>query len=50
MSNLAKRWVVAGVGIPVVVSVLYLGGLTLSLLVAVIAVLGSREYLSLIHI
>ena len=47
MSNLAKRWVVAGVGIPVVVSVLYLGGLTLSLLVAVIAVLGSREYCSL---
>ena len=47
MSNLAKRWVVAGIGIPVVVSVLYLGGLTLSLLVVGIAVLGSREYCSL---
>jgi len=47
VSNLAKRWVVAGIGIPVVVSVLYLGGLTLSLLVVGIAVLGSREYCSL---
>jgi len=47
VSNLAKRLVVAGIGIPVVVSVLYLGGLPLSLLVAGVAVLGSLEYCSL---
>ncbi|HUF75149.1 MAG TPA: phosphatidate cytidylyltransferase [Longimicrobiales bacterium] len=43
MSELAKRWAVAGVGIPVVLLLLYLGGWPLALPVAALAALGARE-------
>ncbi len=43
MSELAKRWAVAGVGIPVVLLLLYLGGWVLALPVAGLAALGARE-------
>ena len=43
MSELAKRWAVAGVGIPVVILLLYLGGWPLALPVAAFAALGARE-------
>ena len=43
MSDLAKRWAVAGVGIPVVLLLLYLGGWPLALPVALLAALGARE-------
>ena len=43
MSELAKRWAVAGIGIPVVVLLLYLGGWILAGPVAVLAALGTRE-------
>ena len=43
MSDLAKRWAVAGVGIPLVLVLLYLGGWPLALPVAVLAALGARE-------
>jgi phosphatidate cytidylyltransferase len=43
MSDLAKRWAVAGVGIPVVLLLLYLGGWPLAVPVAGLAVLGARE-------
>lgn len=43
MSELAKRWAVAGVGIPVVIVLLYLGGWPLAVPVAALAALGARE-------
>jgi len=43
LSELAKRWAVAGVGIPVVLVLLYLGGWPLALPVAALAALGARE-------
>jgi phosphatidate cytidylyltransferase len=43
MSELAKRWVVAAVGIPVVLGLLYVGGWPLAVPVAVFAALGARE-------
>ena len=43
MSDLAKRWAVAGVGIPAVLGFLYLGGWALAVPVAVLAALGSLE-------
>lgn len=43
MSELAKRWAVAGVGIPVVLGLLYLGGWPLAVPVAGIAALGALE-------
>lgn len=43
MSDLGKRWAVAGVGIPVVLLLLYLGGWPLAIPVAVLAALGARE-------
>lgn len=43
MSNLAKRWAVAGVGIPVVVLLLWLGGWLLAVPVALLAALGAGE-------
>jgi phosphatidate cytidylyltransferase len=43
MSDLAKRWVVAGIGIPVVLGLLYLGGWPLALPVAAVAALGALE-------
>lgn len=47
MSELAKRWAVAGVGIPVVVALLYLGGWPLAVPVAALAALGAREVFGL---
>ncbi|MGE0159299.1 MAG: phosphatidate cytidylyltransferase [Gemmatimonadales bacterium] len=43
MSELAKRWAVAGVGIPLVVVLLYLGGWPAAALAALLAALGARE-------
>ena len=43
MSELAKRWAVAGVAIPVVLALLYLGGWPLALPVAGLAAFGARE-------
>ena len=43
MSDLAKRWAVAAVGIPAVLGLLYLGGWPLAVPVAGLAVLGSLE-------
>jgi phosphatidate cytidylyltransferase len=43
MSELAKRWAVAGVGIPVILALLYVGGWPLAVPVAVIAALGAHE-------
>jgi phosphatidate cytidylyltransferase len=43
MSELAKRWAVAGVGIPVVLALLYMGGWPLAVPVAALAALGARE-------
>lgn len=43
MSDLAKRWAVAAVGIPVVLVLLYLGGWPLAVPVAALAALGSLE-------
>jgi phosphatidate cytidylyltransferase len=43
MSELAKRWAVAGVGIPVVLVLLYVGGWPLAVPVAALAALGARE-------
>jgi len=44
VSDLAKRWAVAVVGIPVVLGLLYLGGWPLAAPVAVLAALGSLEH------
>jgi phosphatidate cytidylyltransferase len=44
LSELAKRWAVAAVGIPVVVGALYLGGWALGVLVAVCAALAAAEF------
>jgi phosphatidate cytidylyltransferase len=44
VSDLAKRWAVAAVGIPVVLGLLYLGGWPLAAPVAVLAALGSLEH------
>jgi len=44
LSDLAKRWAVAVVGIPVVLGLLYLGGWPLALPIAVLAALGSLEH------
>lgn len=43
MSELAKRWAVAGVGIPVVVALLYFGGWPIALVVAGFAGYGAWE-------
>lgn len=43
MSELAKRWAVALVGIPAVLALLYLGGWPLAVPVAVLAALGTLE-------
>lgn len=43
MSDLAKRWAVALVGIPAVLALLYVGGWALAIPVAVLAALGSLE-------
>lgn len=43
MSELAKRWAVAAVGIPVIVGLLYLGGWPLAVAVAAVAALGALE-------
>ena len=43
MSELAKRWAVAGAGIPLVLALLYLGGWPLAIAVATLAALGARE-------
>jgi phosphatidate cytidylyltransferase len=43
MSELAKRWAVAAIGVPVVVALLYVGGWPIALLVAVFAGLGAWE-------
>jgi phosphatidate cytidylyltransferase len=43
MSELAKRWAVAGVGVPLVVVLLYLGGWPVALVCAVFAGLGAWE-------
>jgi phosphatidate cytidylyltransferase len=43
LSELAKRWAVAGVGIPVVLLLLYAGDWLLALPVAGLAALGARE-------
>lgn len=43
MSDLAKRWAVAGVGIPAVLGLLYLGGWFLAVPLAALAALGSVE-------
>jgi phosphatidate cytidylyltransferase len=43
MSDLTKRWAVAGVGIPAVLGLLFLGGWPLAVPVAVLAALGSLE-------
>jgi phosphatidate cytidylyltransferase len=47
MSDLAKRWAVAGVGIPVVIVLLYVGGWLLAVPVAALAALGAREVFGL---
>ncbi len=47
MSNLGKRVLVAAVAIPIALGVVYEGGLGLALLVAVAAVLGTRELFDL---
>jgi phosphatidate cytidylyltransferase len=44
LSELAKRWAVAAVGIPVVVGALYLGGWALGALVAASAAVAAREF------
>jgi phosphatidate cytidylyltransferase len=44
VSDLAKRWVVAAVGIPVVLGLLYLGGWPLAAPIAVLAALGALEH------
>jgi len=44
VSDLAKRWAVAAVGIPVVLGLLYLGGWPLAAPVAVLAALGALEH------
>lgn len=43
MSDLAKRWAVAGVGIPAVLLLLRLGGWPLAVPVSLLAALGARE-------
>lgn len=43
MSELARRWSVAGVGIPIVVVLLYAGGWLLAVPVAALAALGALE-------
>ncbi|MEQ1855594.1 MAG: phosphatidate cytidylyltransferase [Longimicrobiales bacterium] len=43
MSELAKRWAVAGVGVPVVLALLYLGGWPISLVIAALAGFGAWE-------
>jgi phosphatidate cytidylyltransferase len=43
VSEIAKRWLVAGIGVPVVVALLYVGGLALAAAVAVLAGLGACE-------
>lgn len=43
MSELAKRWAVAGVGIPTVLGLFYLGGWYLALPLAIFAVLATLE-------
>jgi len=43
VSDLAKRWAVAGVGIPAVLALLYVGGWPLAVPVAALAALGSLE-------
>jgi phosphatidate cytidylyltransferase len=43
VSELAKRWAVAGVGIPVVIVLLRLGGWALAVPLAALAALGARE-------
>jgi phosphatidate cytidylyltransferase len=44
LSELAKRWAVAAVGIPVVVGALYLGGWALGALVAACAAVAAAEF------
>jgi phosphatidate cytidylyltransferase len=43
VSELGQRWAVAGVGVPLVVILLYLGGWPVAVFVAVFAALGARE-------
>ncbi len=43
MSDLAKRWVVAAVGVPAVLGLLYLGGWFLAVPLAALAALGALE-------
>jgi len=43
MSELTKRWAVAGVGVPIVVGLLYLGGWPIALVMAALAGLGAWE-------
>jgi phosphatidate cytidylyltransferase len=43
MSEMAKRWAVAGVGIPAVIGLLYLGGWPLAVPLATLAALGALE-------
>jgi len=43
VNELGKRWAVAGVGVPVVIALLYLGGWPVALFVAVFAALGALE-------
>ena len=40
---MAKRWAVAGVGIPAVLGLLYLGGWPLAVPVAALAALAARD-------
>ncbi len=47
MSNLAKRVLVAAVAIPLALGIVWYGGLALAILVAVAAVLGTRELFGL---
>ena len=43
MSELAKRWAVAAVGVPLVLGALYVGGWLLAIPLAALAALGARE-------
>lgn len=43
MSELGKRWAVAGVGVPLVAFLLYLGGWPVAVFASVFAALGARE-------
>jgi phosphatidate cytidylyltransferase len=43
VSELGKRWAVAGVGVPLIVFLLYLGGWPVAVFASVFAALGARE-------